>query len=151
MIGLYANISSALFSNLGTWISNKFQFSNTSIIFYLNIVGFLASLYIQASTSLPFNVFHNKVLLIVAVVLLRAGFSSFVSLALIELSYFGPSVLVSSIFFYISNATNLLSGYIVTIASNAVGLAIMSFIVWACIFVVCFVRNGDKNNIGKNV
>ncbi len=83
LIGLYANISSALFSNLGNWISNRFHFSNTSIIFYLNILGFLASLYVQASTALPNDVFHNRVGLIVAVVLLRAGFSSFVSLSLI--------------------------------------------------------------------
>ena len=76
-------LESELFSNLGNWISNRLHFSNASIIFYLNILGFLASLYVQASTALPNDVFHNRVGLIIAVVLLRAGFSSFVSLSLI--------------------------------------------------------------------
>lgn len=54
LIGLAANISSAVFSNLGNFISNRTKFSNISIIFYLNIFGFLASLFIQASTALPY-------------------------------------------------------------------------------------------------
>lgn len=83
LVGLCANLSSAVFCNLGNWISNKFQFSNSTIIFFLNILGFLGSLFIQASSALPQPIFHNKVALIIAIIVLRAGFSSFVSLALI--------------------------------------------------------------------
>ncbi len=46
---------------------------------------------------------------------------------------------------------NLFSAYIVTLTSNPISLGIMSFIVWLSIFIVCFVRNGDKSYIGKNV
>ena len=50
-LGLMANVSSAIFSNLGTWISNNYQLSNLTVIFLLNMVGFLASLFIQASSG----------------------------------------------------------------------------------------------------
>lgn len=147
LIGLYANLSSAFLSNLGNWISNRCSFSNTSIIFYLNILGFLASVFIQASVSLPQPIFHDKNALIITIILLRAGFSSFVSLCLIELSKFGPSVMVSSIFFYIANGTNLGAAYVVTIFSSPVSLGFMSVMIWLCIFVVFLLRK----NVGRNV
>lgn len=80
-----ANISSALFSNLGTWIVNNYQLTNLTVIFLLNIVGFLASLFIQASSGFKNEIVQNVVLLCIAIVILRAGFSSFVALALMEL------------------------------------------------------------------
>ena len=83
LIGLMANISSALFSNLGTWIVNNYQLTNLTVIFLLNIVGFLASLFIQASSGFRNQIVDNVVLLCIAIVILRAGFSSFVALALI--------------------------------------------------------------------
>jgi hypothetical protein len=52
MLGLYANLSTVFLSNLGSWISNATQISNSVIIFALNIVGFTASLYLQASVSI---------------------------------------------------------------------------------------------------
>ena len=83
-MGLYANLSSALFSNLGTWISNNFSFSNHSIILFLNCMGLLGCLFIQASATLNgVSILGNEYALRAAVVILRAGFSSFVSLALI--------------------------------------------------------------------
>lgn len=83
LIGLMANISSALFSNLGTWIVNNYQLTNLTVIFLLNILGFLASLFIQASSGFSNSIVHNVILLCIAIVVLRAGYSSFVSLALI--------------------------------------------------------------------
>ena len=78
-----ANVSSALFSNLGTWIVNNYQLTHLTVIFLLNILGFLASLFIQASSGFNNPIIQNMVLLCFAIVILRAGFSSFVSLALI--------------------------------------------------------------------
>lgn len=83
LIGLFANLSSVFFSNLGTWISNMFSISNSLIIFILNISGFLASLFIQASSTLNSPIFQDKIALIIAIIILRAGFSAFVSLSII--------------------------------------------------------------------
>jgi hypothetical protein len=113
LIGLYANLSSACLCNMGNWISNRCSFSNSSIILALNIFGLLGSLFIQASSSLPMAIFHSKWALIGAIIVLRGGLSSYVSLSLIELNEYGPSVLVSSVFFYIANGTNLLGNLIV--------------------------------------
>jgi hypothetical protein len=110
----------------------------------LNILGFLASLFVQASTALPHPIFHNKIALIIDIIILRAGFSSFVSLGLMELSNFGSSVLVSSIFFYIANAMNLIGAYLITIMSNSKSLALMSFIVWLCILFVFIFYKGKR-------
>ena len=112
LIGLFANLSSVFFSNLGTWISNMFSISNSLIIFILNISGFLASLFIQASSTLNSPIFQDKIALIIAIIILRAGFSAFVSLSLIQLSHCGPSVLLSALFFYIANGSNLATIYI---------------------------------------
>lgn len=71
-----------------------------------------------------------------AIIILRGGFSSFVSLALIELSHCGPSVLISGIFFYIANASNLGGNYIVDLLPSRYSLALMSFIILICIVVV---------------
>ena len=83
LVGLYANLSSVIFSNLGNFISNKFKLPNNLIIFILNMGGFFASLYIQASTVIDGIIFQSKINLIIWVIVLRAGLSSFVSLALI--------------------------------------------------------------------
>jgi hypothetical protein len=43
---------------------------------------------------------------------------------------------VSSVFFYVANATNLLGNELVDLLSNPKSLAIMSTLIWICIFVV---------------
>jgi hypothetical protein len=58
LIGLYANLSSVFFSNLGNWISNHFKFSNKNIIFVLNCIGLIASIFIQCLSS--FGAFSNQ-------------------------------------------------------------------------------------------
>lgn len=113
MVGLFANLSTVIFSNLGNFISNLFNFSNHFVIFNLNIVGFMASLVILASTTIEHELFQNKLTIIVMIIILKAGFGSFVSLALNQLSHCGPSLLVSSIFFYIANISNLGGNYLV--------------------------------------
>lgn len=136
LIGLYANLSSVFFSNLGNWISNHCKFTHRIIIFALNLAGLLASMAIQASSSLDAPLFRNKYTLILAIVILRAGFSSFVSLALIELGHCGPAVLISSIFFYVANGSNLAGNYLVDIFPNSLSLALMSALIWVCMFLV---------------
>lgn len=83
LIGLFANLSSVFLSNIGTWISNHCRLPHRIIIFLLNLAGLMATMVIQASSSLDIGFFKNKYTLIIAIVVLRAGFSSFVSLALI--------------------------------------------------------------------
>jgi hypothetical protein len=136
LIGLFANLSSAVLCNMGNWISNHSSFSNPSIIFSLNILGFLGTLFIQASSALSFDFLHNKWNLIMAIIVLRAGLSSYVSLSLIELNRFGPSVLVSSVFFYIANGTNLIGNELVDLLPNQLSLGIMSGLIWTCVFMV---------------
>ena len=51
LIGLYANLSSVLLSNLGNWISTHTRFSNKHIIFALNVTGLAASIMVHALTS----------------------------------------------------------------------------------------------------
>lgn len=79
LLGIVANISTAVFSNLGTFIKNKYGASNTIIISFLNLIGFLAVILLQASRHV--ELLANLYLMIGLIVVLRAGFSSFVSLA----------------------------------------------------------------------
>lgn len=79
MIGLFANVSSALFSNFGNFIVNKFKCSNWRVILGLNAVGLIGCVGVWEVGDGGWSI--NWV--IGAVVLLRVGFSSFVSLSLI--------------------------------------------------------------------
>lgn len=83
MIGFWANISSVFFSNLGNWIANNSHCSNTMIIFCLNLIGFFASIVIQASTAIVHPLLQNEYTIIIAIVILRAGLSAFVNLSLV--------------------------------------------------------------------
>lgn len=83
LVGLYANLSSVAFSNLGTWISNKCGYSNKSIIFILNVFGLIASIIISLTTMQSVSILKGQMPTIISIIVLRAGFSSFVSLALI--------------------------------------------------------------------
>eukprot|EP00178_Gracilaria_changii_P019692 TRINITY_DN57091_c0_g1_i1.p1 TRINITY_DN57091_c0_g1~~TRINITY_DN57091_c0_g1_i1.p1 ORF type:complete len:100 (+),score=4.59 TRINITY_DN57091_c0_g1_i1:111-410(+) len=49
LIGLAANLSSAIFSNLGTFIKNRFNLDNLMVIEYLNIFGIAAAIIIELS------------------------------------------------------------------------------------------------------
>lgn len=83
MLGLYANLSTVFLSNLGSWISNATHISNSVIIFVLNIIGFVASLYLQAAASIDWYILQSQLGLIIAIIILRAALSSYVSLSLI--------------------------------------------------------------------
>ena len=52
LIGLFSNLSSALFSNLGTWTLNHTQYSLKQIAFFLNMWGLLTIVALQASAML---------------------------------------------------------------------------------------------------
>lgn len=140
ILGLVANVSSALFSNLGSWIANNTKLSKMTIIFILNTLGLIGAVFIQASSSIDSQVYQNKYFLIADVILLRAGFSSFVSLAFVELNKFGmASVLVSSLLFYIANAANLLGNEITDYFYNEISMSILVCILFVCIFAVTIV------------
>ncbi len=81
LLGLAANLSTAIFSNVGTYIKNRFGPSNTSVINTMNLLGFIAAILLQASKFI--DILSNLYLMIALIVILRAGFSSFVSLAFI--------------------------------------------------------------------
>lgn len=106
LLGLAANLSTAFFSNLGTFIKNRCNISSTKVIGILNLSGFMAAILLQASKSLP--LLQNIYLMIFLIIILRAGFSSFVSLAFMEMEKSGiPSVIVSGMFFWVANVVNL--------------------------------------------
>jgi hypothetical protein len=106
LLGLAANLSTALFSNMGTFIKNRFNASNTAIIGMLNLSGFLAAILLQAFRYIDVSSLYMMIGLIVV---LRAGFSSFVSLAFVEMEHSGiPSVIISTMFFWVANVVNLI-------------------------------------------
>lgn len=83
LLGLAANLSTAVFSNIGTYIQNRFGFSSLNIINAMNLIGFIAAVLLQASKYS--DALSNLYLMIGLIVVLRAGFSSFVSLSFIEM------------------------------------------------------------------
>jgi hypothetical protein len=78
ILGLAANLSSAVFSNLGTFIKNNLYKNDKNIIFVMNLIGLFASIVIWISTTLKLGL----PILIILIIFLRIGFSSFVSIAL---------------------------------------------------------------------
>jgi hypothetical protein len=78
ILGLAANLSSAVFSNLGTFIKNNLYKNDKNIIFVMNLIGLFASIVIWSSTTLKLGL----PILIILIIFLRIGFSSFVSIAL---------------------------------------------------------------------
>ena len=72
-------MSSALFSNLGNFIVNKLQWSNLRVILGLNAVGLIGCVGLRQVSDGGWSIYW----VIGAVILLRVGFSSFVSLSLI--------------------------------------------------------------------
>jgi hypothetical protein len=78
ILGLAANLSSAVFSNLGTFIKNNLYKNDKNIIFVMNLIGLFASIVIWSSTTLKLGL----PILIILIIFLRIGFSYFVSIAL---------------------------------------------------------------------
>jgi hypothetical protein len=78
ILGLPANLSSAVFSNLGTFIKNNLYKNGKNIIFVMNLIGLFASIVIWSSTTLKLGL----PILIILIIFLRIGFSYFVSIAL---------------------------------------------------------------------
>ena len=130
LIGLYANLSSAIFSNMGNWIANHTSLSNYMIIFCLNITGFMASLFIQSSVSLNYAFLQNQAGLVIAIIILRAGLTSFVNLSLLEIEKSGISAVLGSLmFFYVANITNLVGNFVVGLISSKLALGILSAVI----------------------
>lgn len=68
----------------------------------------MAAILLQAAKFLP--LLQNLYVMIGLIIVLRAGFSSFVSLAFLEMELSGiSSVIISGMFFWIANVINLLS------------------------------------------
>lgn len=125
ILGLVANLSTAIFGNLGTFIKNKFNLNNLKIINVLNLAGFIAAFLIQLSKYLPF--LQNLPLLIFLIMVLRAGYSAFVSLAFMEMEKSGiPSVITSGMFFWIANVVNLASTEMVDLVSSDMSLSLIT-------------------------
>jgi hypothetical protein len=125
ILGLVANLSTAIFGNLGTYIKNKFKLNNLKIISFLNLAGFIAAFLIQLSKYLP--ILQNLNLLIFLIVVLRAGYSAFVSLAFMEMDRSGiPSVIISGMFFWIANVVNLTTTEMVDLVSSDLSLSLIT-------------------------
>jgi hypothetical protein len=137
LIGLAANLSTAFFSNLGTFIKNRFNLENISIIQYLNMAGIVASVIIQLSRFV--GVFQNLYFLVFIIIILRAGFSSFVSLAFIEMKKEGiKELIISAFFFWVANLVNLLSMELVDLLPTDLSLFMVTGSVCACTLLVHF-------------
>jgi hypothetical protein len=78
ILGLLANLSSAVFSNLGTFIKNNLYKNGKNIIFVMNLIGLFASIVIWISTTLKLGL----PILIILIIFLCICFSYFVSIAL---------------------------------------------------------------------
>lgn len=125
VLGLVANLSTAIFGNLGTFIKNKFKLNNLKIINALNLAGFVAAFLIQLSKYIP--VLQNLSLLIFLIVVLRAGYSAFVSLAFIKMEKSGiPSIIISGMFFWIANMVNLATTEMVDLVSSDISLSLIT-------------------------
>ena len=90
---------------------------------------------IQLSRYVP--IIQNLIFLIFVIIVLRAGFSSFVSLAFVEMEKEKMSSLViSGYFFWVANVFNLLGMEIVDMLPTDISLFLLSAIVAVCIFYV---------------
>ena len=145
VLGLVANLSTAIFGNLGTFIKNKFKLNNLKIINALNLVGFVAAFLIQLSKYIP--VLQNLNLLIFLIMVLRAGYSAFVSLAFMEMEKSGiPSVIISGMFFWVANVVNLATTEMVDLVSSDISLSLITLPVAFFIQVVAEGYITDKKN-----
>ena len=135
MIGLAANLSSAVFSNLGTFIKNRFGLDNMVIIQYLNIFGIAAAIVIELSRVS--ESLRDLYFLIFIIIVLRAGLSSFVSLAFIEMEREGmKSLIISGFFFWIANVSNLITMEMVDLIDTDISLMILTISAIGCVFMV---------------
>lgn len=134
-IGLAANLSTALFSNLGTFIQNRFKADSLKIIEVLNLLGIVSAILVELSRF--FSIFQGMFFLITVIIVLRAGFSSFVSLALVEMENIGMnSLVVSNFFFWIANIINLLTTEMIDQAPTDLTLFIFTALVSLCVYIV---------------
>lgn len=135
LIGLAANISTAVFSNLGTFLHNRFVIQSYKVISYLNILGLIAAVLIQYSKYIP--ALQELWVLVVLIVIMRAGYSSFVSLAFIEMEESGlSSVIISGAFFWIANLINLFGMEILDFLSTDISMFALTLTVGICIYAV---------------
>lgn len=143
LIGLAANLSSAIFSNLGTFIKNRFGLDNMVIIQYLNIFGIAAAIVIELSRVE--ESLRNLYFLILIIIVLRAGFSSFVSLAFIEMEKDGiKSLIISGFFFWIANVSNFITMEMVDLVNTDISLIALIIVAIICVIVVK--RIDDQTN-----
>ena len=128
-------MSSAIFSNLGTFIKNRFGLENIVVIEYLNIFGIAAAVLIELSRF--WGALQNLYILLAVIIVLRAGFSSFVSLAFVEMEKQGmSSLIVSAFFFWVANVSNLLGMEIVDLVVVDLSLFILTLLVGICIYII---------------
>ena len=106
------------------------------------MAGLVAAIIIQLSRVLP--LFQNLAFLIFVIIVLRAGFSSFVSLAFVEMEKEKMSSLViSGFFFWVANVVNLIGMELVDIMPTDLSLTILTAIIVGCIYCV------KKINLGQ--
>lgn len=140
LIGLAANLSTAIFSNLGAFIKNKYNLDNMVVIKWLNIFGIVAAVLVQLSRF--YSILQDLYILIFLIIVLRAGFSSFVSLAFVEMEKEGMnSLVISGYFFWIANIVNLVSMELIDLAPTDLTLLLLTLSVCICLYIV------EKNHI----
>lgn len=110
------------------------------------MLGLVAAVIIQLSRVIP--IIQNLLFLIVVIIVLRAGFSSFVSLAFAEMEKEQMnSLVISGFFFWVANLVNLVGMELVDLLSTDFSLCVLSAIVLVCIYVVRKVNLEQSNRI----
>ena len=104
-----------------------------NIIESLNVIGIIAAIIVELSREM--SIFQNLYFLIFLIIVLRAGFSSFVSLAFLEMEKEGmSSLIVSAFFFWIANLMNFLTMELVDLANTDFSLFILTLTVGGCVY-----------------
>lgn len=135
IIGLAANLSSVVFSNFGTCILNTFEPKKMSIINFLTISGGVAFSLITLNTIFEFEIMKNVVLVSLITIVLRAGFSSFISISFMILAKTEvPEVYTSNVLFWIANLVNFITMEMLGFLDRRICMVIMCFFVVLCIY-----------------
>lgn len=136
VIGMYANITTIFLSNLGTGIHNVTHISRSLLILIFSLIGFMGSLHLLATSEINYPPLQSLISIISAVIITRIGLSAYVPLSLLELNNYGSSVLVSAIYCYIANISNLATTYLADGTSDKVSFIVMSACILLCILIV---------------
>lgn len=106
-----------------------------SIINFLTVSGGIAFSIITLNSIFEFEIMRNVVIVSLITIVIRAGFSSFISISFMILAKTEvPEVYTSNVLFWIANLVNLVTMEMLGYFDRRVCLAIMCFFIILCIY-----------------